>query len=275
MDEFPLLQPGEFASRARLSPKALRLYAEQGLVPAHVDERTGYRFYAPSQLDRGYLIGLLRRAGMPLARIRTALDLDGPALAAAIGRWWTSVEDDLRVRRELVHYLDRYLTGRQELMYDVQLRDTPEQKLLTAERRVTVEELDEFIDTASAAITGHLDTSGITDRGHLRVIFHGMVTQDSGGPVEVAVPFTGSVEPAGDLRVRLQAAGTEAYTRLTRAQGEFPGIFDAYDAVGRWIDQKPMRRAGSPAEVYFLGRHDHDSDPEQPVFDVTWPVEQA
>lgn len=91
-----------------------------------------------SQLDRASLSGLLRRAGMPLARVGAILDLQGPALVAAIGRWWAAVEDDLRVRRELVHHLDRYLTGRQELMYDVQLRDVPEQKLLTAERRLAV-----------------------------------------------------------------------------------------------------------------------------------------
>lgn len=274
MGDSPLIQPGDFATRVRLSPKALRLYAEQGLlVPAHVDERTGYRYYAVSQIDRAYLIGLLRRAGMPLARVRIVLDLDGPALVAAIGRWWATVEHDLEVRRELVHYLDRYLTGRQELMYDVQLRDVPEQKLLTAERRLTVDALDDFIDTATAAITRHLDESGLTPCGQLRVIFHGMVTEDSDGPVEVAVPFAGSVEPVGELRVRLQPAGSEAFTRLTRVQSEFPGILDAYRAVGHWIDQKPMRRAGSPAEVYLVGPHCADADPDAPYFDVAWPAQ--
>lgn len=100
-----------------------------------------------------------------------------------------------------------------------------------------------------------------------------MVTEDSDGPVEVAVPFTGSVEPSGELRVRLQPAGTEAFTRLTRAQGEFPGILDAYVAVGHWIDEKPMRRAGSPAEVYLVDRDGVDGvDPDAPWFDVAWPA---
>ena len=161
-----------------LSPKALRLYAEHGLlVPARLDERTGYRYYAVDQVERGHLIAVLRRAGMPLGRIGEVLDLDGPALAVAVGRWWRGVEQDVSVRRELIRYLDRYLTGRQELMYDVQLRDTPELKMLTAERRVNVDGLDEFIDTATAAITRQLDASGIVDRAALRVIYHGMVTR--------------------------------------------------------------------------------------------------
>ena len=61
------LLAGEFAAAARLSPKALRLYAEQGLLlPASVDPATGYRFYAPDQLPRARLIGRLRRMGLPL-----------------------------------------------------------------------------------------------------------------------------------------------------------------------------------------------------------------
>ena len=80
------LLAGEFAAAARLSPKALRLYAEQGLLlPARVDPATGYRFYAPDQLPRARLIGRLRRLGLPLARIGFLADLDpaGPRAGAA------------------------------------------------------------------------------------------------------------------------------------------------------------------------------------------------
>ena len=271
-----LLQPAEFANRAQLSAKALRLYAELGLlVPDHVDERTSYRYYSPLQLDRARLISLLRRAGMPLRTVGAVVDLEGPAVVAAIGRWWATVEDDVRVRRELVHYLDRYLTGRHETMFDIQQRATTEQKLLTAERRVTVDGLNDFIETSCGAITAHLDESGVRDRGSLRVMYHGMVTEDSDGPVEVAIPFHGSVEPAGDLRVRLHPAGEEAYTRLTRGEVQFPAILAAYDAVGAWIDERGMTRAGSPAEVYFTGRAMETVSADEPFCDVVWPVTPA
>jgi len=47
------LLAGQFGAAARLSPKALRLYAEQGLlVPATLDSGTGYRYYARDQLPR-------------------------------------------------------------------------------------------------------------------------------------------------------------------------------------------------------------------------------
>jgi DNA-binding transcriptional MerR regulator len=67
-----VLTIGEFASR--LSPKALRLYDELGLLrPAVVDPGNGYRRYAPEHLDRARLVAWLRRLGMPLAAIRTVV----------------------------------------------------------------------------------------------------------------------------------------------------------------------------------------------------------
>ena len=71
-----MLTIGEFARASRLSPKALRLYDELGLLPpARVDPYSGYRFYQPNQLERARLVAWLRRLGMPLARIRVVCDL--------------------------------------------------------------------------------------------------------------------------------------------------------------------------------------------------------
>ena len=59
-----LLTIGEFARASRLSPKALRLYDELGLLrPVRVDEYSGYRYYSPDQLDQARLVAWLRRAG--------------------------------------------------------------------------------------------------------------------------------------------------------------------------------------------------------------------
>ena len=60
--------PTDFSAATGLSPKALRLYEERGLLrPAFVDPVTGYRRYAASQLDVAARIALLRRAGIGLA----------------------------------------------------------------------------------------------------------------------------------------------------------------------------------------------------------------
>jgi PPM family protein phosphatase len=65
---------GEFARRSRLSIKALRLYDELGvLVPARVDEASGYRYYDVTQLEAARLVSMLRQLDLPLAAIRELL----------------------------------------------------------------------------------------------------------------------------------------------------------------------------------------------------------
>jgi DNA-binding transcriptional MerR regulator len=268
-----LLRAGEFRRRTRLSAKALRLYAEQGLlVPESVDPWSGHRGYAAGQVQRARLIAALRRAGMPLARVREVVDLEPAAQRSAVARWWDGVEEDLRRRRTWVNALTVEPDDEEDDVYEVSLREVREQTVLTAERRLTVEELEDFIATASGGIDAHLARSGAAPAGPLRVVYHGMVTEDGDGPVEVVRPYTGRVEPVGDLRIRLQPAGREAVTCLTRRQAEYPGILRAYDAVGAWVDASGLERAGSPAEVY-LG--DRDVDPDRPHVEVAWPVSRG
>ncbi|MEV4116661.1 MerR family transcriptional regulator [Nonomuraea sp. NPDC049695] len=108
-----LLTIGAFARAARLSPKALRLYDELGLLrPAAVDGESGYRFYDPAQLERARLIAWLRRLGMPLARIRRVCDLEASAAAEEIAGYWEQVLAETAARGELATFLVDYLSGR-------------------------------------------------------------------------------------------------------------------------------------------------------------------
>ncbi|MFF1356236.1 protein phosphatase 2C domain-containing protein [Streptomyces sp. NPDC058297] len=106
-----LLTIGAFAKASRLSPKALRLYDELGLLnPARVDPVTGYRLYAPEQLDQARLVAWLRRLGMPLARIQHVSALDAAEAAQEIRAFWAGVEADTAARRNLATFLIDHLS---------------------------------------------------------------------------------------------------------------------------------------------------------------------
>jgi serine/threonine protein phosphatase PrpC len=108
-----LLPIGAFARSARLSPKALRLYDELGLLrPAFVDPATGYRFYDPAQLDPARLVAWLRRLGMPLARIQVVCELAPAQAAEEVAAYWAQVEADTASRRDLAAFLIASLSGR-------------------------------------------------------------------------------------------------------------------------------------------------------------------
>ncbi|MEZ0091008.1 MerR family transcriptional regulator [Streptacidiphilus sp. EB129] len=112
-----LLTIGAFAKASRLSPKALRLYDELGLLPpARVDPATGYRFYAPGQLERAQLVAWLRRLGMPLGRIREVCGLDPATAAREVRAFWNQVEADTAARRDLATFLIDHLSWKDPVM---------------------------------------------------------------------------------------------------------------------------------------------------------------
>ncbi|MGW0497827.1 MerR family transcriptional regulator [Streptomyces sp. NPDC003007] len=112
-----LLTIGMFAKASRLSPKALRLYDELGLLtPARVDPVTGYRLYAPEQLDQARLVAWLRRLGMPLARIQQVCTLEARPAAEEIRAFWAQVEADTAARRDLATFLIDHLSRKDPAM---------------------------------------------------------------------------------------------------------------------------------------------------------------
>ena len=265
---------GAFAKRTRLSYKALRLYDAMGLLPpAFVDKESSYRYYSEGQIEKAELIGLLRQLEMPLNHIAQVLNLKGERASEAVARYWVGVEADLRTKRQLVRYLERYLERKGESMFDIQTRDVPEQKVLTIERHLYVKDLPRFIGASMQNLYDYLAQTGSSaDKGFF-VIYHGRVDEDSDGPVETCVPFAGSVEPVGEMRIRLEPAHKEVYTRLTKAQVAFPGILEAFDAVHKHLQNAGKTPSSAPREVYFTDWEATEDD--EPACDVVFPYVDA
>jgi len=104
-----LMSIGDFSGRSGLSPKRLRSYAADGLLPpAAVDPDTAYRYYAAGQLRDARLIDALRRAGIPLAEIKQLLrDRDPDRLEG----WAGSVRADARRRQQALTEARSLLAG--------------------------------------------------------------------------------------------------------------------------------------------------------------------
>ena len=220
------------------------------LKPAFVDQQSSYRYYGEEQIEKAKLIGLFRQLEMPLSQITEMLTLQGSETSKAIALYWQNVEADVKVKRRLVHYLEKYLEGKGKTMLEIQTRHVPEQKVMSIQRHVYIKDLPKFIGEAANTLFSYLGKMGLSSNHHSFVVYHGKVDEDSDGPVEVCVPFAGSLEPQGQIRIRLEPAHHEAYTRLTKAQVAFPGILEAYDAVYKYLKNQGKTR-DSPREVYF------------------------
>ena len=65
---------GEFSELSKTTIKTLRYYEKEGiLIPAYVDEETGYRFYETSQLPELAKIISLRQMGLSINNIKSIL----------------------------------------------------------------------------------------------------------------------------------------------------------------------------------------------------------
>jgi protein phosphatase len=93
------LSIGDLARASGLSAKALRLYDTSGLLEPHrVDPFTGYRYYAPEQVEQARLIARLRGIGMGLARIQEICALPAADAARDLRSWWLQEQADARSR---------------------------------------------------------------------------------------------------------------------------------------------------------------------------------
>ncbi|MCC3275412.1 MULTISPECIES: MerR family transcriptional regulator [unclassified Arthrobacter] len=106
-----MLSIGAFAQIGQVTHRMLRHWDTAGLlVPAHVDEFSGYRSYDPAQLERLHRIVALRQLGFGLEDIASILEAGVDA-----GR----IADMLRVRRAEVEREQRTATAR---LIDVERR---------------------------------------------------------------------------------------------------------------------------------------------------------
>jgi DNA-binding transcriptional MerR regulator len=243
-----LLTIGEFADATRISPKALRLYAEQGLLaPTRVDGDSGYRYYRAEQLQVARLIALLRAADMPLREIRRFLVDPRPELLDEYG---ARLQAEHAKRLEVLEYVKRVLEEAE--MFEVEIKAVAAQQYVSKTANVRVDALEPFI----TGTIGELVAGGVD--GPPFCVFHGRVNETDDGPVEVGVPRTG-----GDREL---PAGEVAFVSVGEENAAFPAILGAYDAIARWAHENGRELAGSPREVYL-------SMPGEPVrWEVAWPL---
>jgi DNA-binding transcriptional MerR regulator len=266
----------EFGRRSGLSHKALRLYDLSGLLPpAEVDPVSGYRLYSADQLERARRISLLRRLEMPLGTVAEVLAGTDEEAVHRLDRWWAEQEASMRARRGSLDYLRAQLTRPGETVppaYPVSLRDVPETKVASIHRDVDQQGLVSTMTRSQEEIREHLRTAGAGPTGELWVLYHGVVTPDNEAPIEVCVPFTGTVDPAGPIVIRIEPAHTEARCTITRDECFYPRILAAYDVVDSWVRRSGLNHAGPAREIYFAEWDDISGT--DPFAHIAQPVER-
>src|SRR5690349_10392635 len=142
-----LLPIGAFAGAAQLSLKALRLYAQLGILkPSYVDPDSGYRYYHAHQLHHARLIRMLRQIDMPLATIRRVLAASPIEAQQLILEHCAELEERAAQARRAVHDVMAFIPQEEPTMaLEVTVRTLAPQPIVSITRRVKVEQLGQFI----------------------------------------------------------------------------------------------------------------------------------
>ena len=278
-----MLKIGDFSRLANVTVKALRLYAEMGLLkPAFTDRFTGYRYYTLEQLPRLNRILALKDLGLSLEQIGHVLDekLSADALRGMLALKQAElsqrvVEEQMRLARVEARLKQIEQEGRLRVD-DVVVRGIePVTVAFTLQTAHTQAEVGACLAAARGAIERWLSEAGAQSPTGAAAIGPWVVIYPSSEYVERSIPLeVGAVLdrlPArlpnfGRVLVRtlpaLPAAAVYAHT------GPIDLLPQAYAALYGWVESNGYRTSGPAREVYL-----HDGEDGSHVVEVQLPVE--
>ena len=222
----PLMTAGRFAEATLLSAKALRIYADRGLLPPRfVDPANGYRYYADDQVRTGWLIVLLRSAQLSLEEIADIVGAPAHERPVLLERAVDAARQRAEVNLAVLARARHHLEG-ESTMTDLSTRVESDRAVLSVLRRMRPDEMDEVISGEAVRLREIARGAGLTVTGDAFGIFHAPVTEESDGPLEIAVPVDGlltvdAVPSEGGERTPQSGVSPEVLdARLARLCGE-------------------------------------------------------
>lgn len=250
-----LIPIGRFSRVSRLSIKALRHYADAGLlVPTWVDPASGYRYYTYAQVAQAEVVRVLRSLDMPLAEVREVLAApDQDAAVAVLDRHRARLEAELDRHGRMLAFLRRLIDEEgSPMQYEVTVTEIPAQHVAVLRRRVDAEGIGASVAAGFGEIARAVAGSGAGFAGPPYLVMTELVDPDGGGEGEVelgfptARPFAGAGDVVGEERAAQLVASTVH-------RGPYEEVGPAYRAVEQWIGEHGHAATGAPREVYLNG----------------------
>lgn len=154
-----MLSIGAFSQIGQVTHRQLRHWDSLGLlVPAHVDEFTGYRSYDPSQLKHLHRIVALRRLGFGIDDISAMLDegVDTDFLAEQLRARQSEVEREHRIAAARLVDVERrlHLIETENQMSTIEFVEKPLPALRLAARTAVVAEQPDIAGVISPMFDG-------------------------------------------------------------------------------------------------------------------------
>jgi len=289
---------GEFSKIAQVSGRLLRYYDQIGLLkPIHIDPSTGYRYYSASQLPQLNQILTLKELGLSLEQISQLLcdhitpgDIRGMFLLrkAQIEQAIEAHQRQLRVIASRIRHLDQLETSDQSTLtpdLEVTLNALPRERLLGM--RAEFASLQALRAQAQELHAAVMARGKALAPGPLVVVVHSEMFEPEQLDCELGhVVHSAQVAEftlASGQRVSERELPAVALAASSMHAGLLEDKYEAYQALGRWIEANAYRVCGPGREVFHrlplnegadqLLREEQPEQAADAVIEVQFPVE--
>lgn len=269
-----MLKIGIFSKLSRISVRMLRYYDEAGLlVPAQVDEFTGYRYYSEEQLMAAERINALREMGFGVGAVGEILSAyhDPEAFAQFLRIRGEELRGELRaVQRRLLlleNTLQRVGKDRTTMEYSVTLKEIPSRKVASLRDIIAdfSREGDLWRRMMEETAAQKLQ---FADPSYSIAIFHDSEYKERDVDVEVQMAVKGTYTDTENVRFREVPSQTVAAATY---RGSYEQIGAVNQAVVTWAADNGYQLEGPMFNIYHIGPA-QTADPEQWVTEVCFPV---
>ena len=253
-----LYRIGLFAQMNRITVKALRFYEEQGLLlPARIDEESGYRYYTMRQMEPLHRILALKEAGFTIEDMKR-LDASGDERSFLLRKKNAILEKIAQLTLQLSK-IDGYLmAGGNSLSAPVMVKTIPETVCAVMRRRI--DSYDALFDIMPE-MGGYMEDAGcvcaLPEYCFTRYLEPGF--QEAQILVEVCEAVTEKKADRGCLRFRTIPETRAACIYHKGSYRDFP---KTYEVILRYIEENGYEICGNIRESYIDGVWNKDSEDE-------------
>lgn len=253
-----LYRIGLFAQMNRITVKALRFYEEQGLLlPAKIDEESGYRYYTMSQMETLHRILALKEAGFTIEDMKH-LNASGDERGFLLRKKKALLEKIAELTLQLSK-IDGYLmAGGNSLSAPVMVKTIPETVCAVMRRRI--DSYDALFDIMPE-LGGYMEDAGcvcaLPEYCFTQYLEPGF--QEAQILVEVCEAVTEKKADRERLRFRTIPEIRAACIYHKGSYRDFP---KTYEVILRYIEENGYEICGNIRESYIDGVWNKDSEDE-------------
>lgn len=243
-----MLTTGQLAAHAAISEKAVRLYADRGLLTAQRDA-SGRRLFDDVQAERARTIALLRSLDLSLADVGEVID--APAPLRAFDAVWESRRTHAAGIDAAGEYARSVLSGISALPagLSVDRRHLPDRVVLRVDGDATLSEMGSAIAALTQRAFAALTAADVPLAAPPFLEIRTRATEMSAAKLTLNVPFDGLIPPPPGMHIALDEAHTEVIVGLAQDQADDqPLVVAVHDHLSRDVG---ARRRGPNREVYF------------------------